>query len=159
AKRRKNEEARVTLGGLEITSGAESDEETDVHAGIVPEESPFAARILRGEPLRQHHVDTGHVEAAAGEEQGEADIEQRQRTGRDAGATDYLQRHASDKQLAVRKETAAKVTTEEVKAVVERAEHTHQDGSLFYSEIQMLRRVEDQRRVEDSEPECCENLN
>ena len=75
AKRRKNEEARVTLGGLEITGGAEPDEEADIHASVVPKESSFAARILRSEALRQHHVDAGDVEAAAGEEESEADVE------------------------------------------------------------------------------------
>ena len=77
AERREDEEARVTLGSLEITGGAEPDEEADIHAGVVPEESAFAARILRGEALRQHHVDAGDVEAAAGEEKREADVEQR----------------------------------------------------------------------------------
>src|SRR5207248_119542 len=38
AERGEDEEARVTLSGLEITSGAESDEEADVHTGVVPEE-------------------------------------------------------------------------------------------------------------------------
>ena len=75
AKRRKNEEARVTLGGLEITGGAEPDEKADIHAGVVPKESSFAARILRSEALRQHQVDAGDVEAAAGEEESEADVE------------------------------------------------------------------------------------
>src|SRR4029450_9158120 len=66
AKRRKDEEARITLGRLEITGDAESDEETDIHAGIVPEEGSFAARIFRREALREHHVDAGDVEPAAG---------------------------------------------------------------------------------------------
>src|SRR5262249_30493890 len=133
AKRRKNKEARVTLGGLEITGGAEPDEETDIHAGVVPEECAFAARIFRSEALRQHHVDASDVESAAGEEEGEADEEWRQRAGRDAGETDPLQCNASDKQLAFEKEATAEVTAEEVKAVVERAEHTHQRCSLLYS--------------------------
>ena len=159
AERREDEEARVTLGRLEITGDAEPDEEADIHAGVVPEEGSFAARVLRGEALREHHVDAGDVEAAAGEEEGEADVEQRERAGRDAGATDHLQRHAPDKQIAVRKEAAAQVTAEEVQAVVECAEHAHQRGGLFHAEMQMLRRVEDQRRVEDGEAERREDLN
>src|SRR5438477_4058329 len=64
-----------------------------------------------------------------------------------------------DKQFAVRKETAAQVTAEEVQAVVESAEHTHQRGGRFHAEMQMLRRVEDQRRVQDGEAERREDLN
>ena len=75
AERRKDEEARVTLGGLEIPGDAEPDEEADIHAGVVPEECSFAARIVRGEALRKHHVDAGDVETAAGEEKREADVE------------------------------------------------------------------------------------
>jgi hypothetical protein len=45
-----------------------------------------------------------------------------------------------------------------VQAVVERAEHAHQCGRLFHAELQMLRRVEDQRRVEDGEAERREDL-
>ena len=159
AERREDEEARVTLGRLEITGDGEPDEEADVHAGVVPEESAFAARILRGEALRQHHVDAGDVEAAAGEEKSEADVEQRERAGRDARATDHLQRHAADEQIPVRKEAPAEVTAEEVQAVVERAEHAHQRRGHFDGEMQMLRRVEDQRRVEDGEAERREDLN
>ena len=159
AERREDEEARVALGRLEVTGDAEPDEEADVHAGVIPEERSFAARILRGEALREHHVDAGDVEAAAGEEEREADVEQRERAGRDAGAADHLQRHAADEQVAVRKEAAAQVAAEEVQAVVERAEHAHQRGGLFHAEMQMLRRVEDQRRVEDGEAERREDLN
>ena len=159
AERRKDEEARVALGGLEITGGTEPDEEADIHAGVIPKKSSFATRILRGEALRQHHVDAGDVETAAGQEEGEADVEQRQRAGRDARAANHLQRHASDKQFAVRKETTTEITAEEVKAVVERAEHTHQRSSFLYSETEMLRRVEDKRRVENSETERRKDLN
>ena len=159
AERREDEEARVALGGLEIAGDAEPDEEADVHAGVVPEEGSFAARVLRGEALREHHVDASDVEAAAGEEKGEADVEQRERAGRDACAAEHLQRHAPDEQVAVRKEAAAQVTAEEVQAVVEGAEHAHQRGGLFHAEMQMLRRVEDQRRVEDGEAERREDLN
>ena len=134
AERGEDEEARVTLGRLEITGGAEPDEEADIHAGVVPEEGSFAARVLRGEALRQHHVDAGDVEAAAGEEKREPDVEHRERAGRDARAADHLHRHAPDKQIAVRKETAAEVTAEKVQAVVERAEHTHQRRGLLYAE-------------------------
>src|SRR4029077_14923376 len=101
----------------------------------------------------------GDIEAAAGEEKGKSDVEQRGRAGRYAGAADHLQRHAADKQVAVRKETAAQVTAEEVQAVVEGAEHTHQRGGLFHAKMQMLRRVEDQGRVENSEAERREDLN
>src|SRR4029453_2299755 len=38
AERREDEEARVTLGGLEVAGGAEPDEEADIHSGVVPEE-------------------------------------------------------------------------------------------------------------------------
>ena len=99
AERREDEEARVALGRLEIAGDAEPDEEADIHAGVVPEEGAFAARVLRGEALREHHVDAGDVEAAAGEEEGEADVEQRERAGRDACATDHLQRHAPTNRL------------------------------------------------------------
>ena len=159
AERREDEETRVALGRLEITGDAEPDEEADVHAGVVPEESSFAARILRGEALRQHHVDAGDVEAAAGEEKGEADIEHRERAGRDARAADHLQRHAPDEEIPVREEAAAQVTAEEVQAVVEGAEHAHQRRGHFHRELQMLRRVEDQRRVKDGEAERREDLN
>ena len=159
AERREDEEARVALGGLEVAGDAEPDEEADVHAGVVPEEGSFAARVLRGEALREHHVDAGDVEAAAGEEEREAHVEQRERAGRDACAAEHLQHHAADEQVAVRKETAAQVTAEKVQAVVEGAEHAHQRGGLLYSEMQMLRRVEDQGRVEDGEAERREDLN
>ena len=76
ADRSEDEEARVALGGLEMACDAEPDEEADVHAGVIPEKCSFAARILRGEALRQHHIDAGDVEAAAGEEEREADVEQ-----------------------------------------------------------------------------------
>ena len=159
AERREDEEARVALGRLEIAGDAEPDEEADVHAGVVPEEGSFAARVLRGEALRQHHVDAGDVEAAAGEEEGEADVEHRERAGRDARATDDLQRHAPDEEIPVREEAAAQVAAEEVQAVVEGAKHAHQRRGLFHRELQMLRRVEDQRRVEDGEAERREDLN
>src|SRR6266540_5827847 len=159
AKRGEDEKARVTLGRLEITGDAEPDEEADIHAGVVPKEGSLAARVLRGEALREHHVDASDVKTAAGKEEGEADVEQRERTGRDARAADHLHRHAPDKQFAVRKEAAAEVTAEEVQAVVEGAEYAHQRGGLLYSKIQMLRRVEYQGRVEDGEAERRENLN
>jgi hypothetical protein len=53
----------------------------------------------------------------------------------------------------------AQVTAEEVQAVVEGAEHTHQRGGLFYSEMQMFRRIENQCRIEDGEAERREDLN
>ena len=77
AEGREDEEARVALGGLEIAGDGEADEEADIHAGVVPEEGAFAARVFRGEALGEHHVDAGDVEAAAGEEKREADVEQR----------------------------------------------------------------------------------
>ena len=46
-----------------------------------------------------------------------------------------------------------------MQAVVECAEHAHQRGGRFHAEMQMLRRVEDQRRVEDGEAERREDLN
>src|SRR5205823_12384410 len=109
--------------------------------------------------LRKHHVDASDVEAAAGKEEGEADVEQRERAGGDTRAAEYQQPHAPDKQVAVRKETAAQVTPEEVQAVVECAEHAHQRGGRFHAELQVLRRVEDQGRVEDGEAERREDLN
>src|SRR2546430_5880881 len=54
---------------------------------------------------------------------------------------------------------AAEVTAEEVQAVVERAEYTHQRRSRLHAEMEVLRRVEDQRRIEDGEAERRENLN
>ena len=151
AERREDEKARVALGGLEMSGDAEPDEEADVHAGVVPEERAFAARVLRRETLREHHVNAGDVQAAAGEEEGETDVEERERAGGDTRAAEHLQRHAPDKQVAVRKEAAAQITAEEVQAVVEGAEHAHQRGGRSHAELQMLRRVEDQRRVEDGE--------
>src|SRR4029077_7057803 len=68
AKRRKDEKARIALGPLEVTGHAEPDEESDIHAGVIPEERTFAARIFWSETLRQHHVDARDVQAAAGEE-------------------------------------------------------------------------------------------
>src|SRR6202011_853272 len=123
AERREDEKAGITLGPLEVTGDGEPDEESDIHAGVVPEESAFAARVLRGETLRQHHVDAGDVQAAAGEEEGEADVEQRGGASGNASATDHLQRHAPDEEIPVREEAAAEVTAEEVQAVVESAEH------------------------------------
>ena len=46
-----------------------------------------------------------------------------------------------------------------MQAVVESAEHAHQRRGLFHRELQVLRRVEDQRRVEDGEAERREDLN
>ncbi len=158
ADRREDEEARIALGLLEITGGGEPDEESDVHAGVVPEEGSFAARIVRGKALRQHHVDAGHVQAAAGEEEGEADVEQRERAARDARATDDLERHAPDEEIPVRHEAPAEVAAEEMQAVVERAKHAHQRRGQFRRELEMLRRVEDERRVKNREPERREDL-
>ena len=158
AERRKDEEARVTLGRLEITGDAKPDEEADIHTGVIPEEGSFSAVILRGKALGQHHVDAGDVEAAAGEKEGEPDIEQRECTGRDTGTAEDLQRHAPDKQVAVRKEPAAQITAEEMQAVVEGAEHAHQRGGLFHAELQVLRRVENQRGIEDGEAERRKDL-
>ena len=45
-----------------------------------------------------------------------------------------------------------------MQTVVEGAEHTHQRGGLFHAELQMLRRVKDQRRVKNSEAERRKNL-
>src|SRR5206468_4227923 len=151
--------ARVTFGGLEVAGDAEPDEEADIHASIVPEERSFAARVIRGEALREHHVDASNVQATAGKEESEADVEKRERAGGNAGAAEDLQPHAADKQVAIRKETAAQVAAEEVQAVVECAEHAHQRGGRFHAEMQVLRRVEDQGRVEDGEAERREDLN
>ena len=46
-----------------------------------------------------------------------------------------------------------------MQAVVKCAEHAHQRGGRFHAELQMLRRVEDQGRVEDGETERREDLN
>src|SRR5207253_6798984 len=72
---------------------------SDLHAGVIPEERSFATRVLRGKALREHHVDAGDVHAAAGKEEGETDVEQRERAHRNAPATDDLQRHAPDEQI------------------------------------------------------------
>ena len=159
AERRENEEARIALGGLEVAGDTEPDEEADVHAGVVPEECSLASRVLRGEALREHHVDARDVEAATAEKEGEAEVEQRERAGRDACAAKHLQRHAADEQVAVRKEAAAQVAAKEVQAIVEGAEHIHKRGGLFYTEMQMLRRVEDQRRAENGKTEGREDPN
>src|SRR5439155_17088601 len=159
AERSENEEARVALGRLEIPGSAEPDEEANIHARVVPEEGSLAARVLRGEALREHHVDASDVEAAAGKKEGEADVEQCERAGGDTRAAADLQRHAPDEQVAVRKEAAAQIAAEEVQAVIECAEHAHQCGGLFHAEMQVLRRVEYERRVEDGEAERREDLN
>ncbi len=142
-----------------MASDAEPDEEADVHAGVIPEKSAFAARIFRGEALRKHHVDAGDVEAAAGKEERQADVEKRECAGGDASAAEHLQRHAPDEKVAVRKKTAAQVTAEKVQPVIEGAEHTHQRGGLFHAELQMFRGIEDKGRVEDGEAERRKNLN
>src|SRR5438128_296108 len=142
-----------------MAGDAESDKEADVHARVIPEERSFPARILRGEALRQHHVDASHVEAAASEEKCEADVEQSERAAGNASATDDLERHASYEEVAIRKKAPAEIATEEVQAVIESAEHAHQRGRFLHPEMQMLRRVEDQRRVEDGEPERGKYLN
>ena len=46
-----------------------------------------------------------------------------------------------------------------MQAVVEGAEHAHQRRRHFHRELQMLRRVEDQRRVKDGEAEGRKDLN
>src|SRR5947199_10449154 len=61
--------------------------------------------------------------------------------------------------MPVRQEAAAQVTAEEVQAVVESAEHAHQRSGHFHRELEMLRRVEDQRRVKNGEAERSEDLN
>src|SRR4051812_16732965 len=104
-----------------MARNAEPDKKPDIHAGVIPEKCAFATRILRGEPLRQHHVDAGDIETTAGEEKGETDVEQYEGTGGDAGAPEPLECHASNKQIAVRQETAAQITAEQVQAVVEGA--------------------------------------
>src|SRR5262249_32650543 len=48
---------------------------------------------------------------------------------------------------------------EEMQPVVERAKHAHQRCGLLYSETEMLRRIQDQRRIKDSEPQRREDLN
>src|SRR5262249_2073959 len=152
-------ETRIALSGLEMAGGAKPDEEADVHTGVVPEKGSFATRILRREALRKHHVDTRDVEPAAGKEEGETDVKQRERAGRDEGTADHLEDHAPDEQVAVRKEPATQITAEEMQTVVKSAEHAHQRGGLLYSEIQMLGRVEDEGRVEDGEAERRKDLN
>ena len=159
AERSEDEEARVALGTLEVAGDGEPDKEADVHAGVVPEEGSFAARVLRGKTLREHHVDAGDVETAAGKEKSKADVEQRERADSNAGAADNLQHHAPDEEVAVRKEPAPQVAAEEVQAVVEGAEHAHQRGGRFHGELEVLRGVEDQRRVEDGEAERTKDLN
>ena len=89
----------------------------------------------------------------------EAHVEHRERAGRDARATDDLQRHAADEQIPVGQEAPAEIAAEQVQAVVESAEHAHQHRGRFHAEMQMLRRVEDQRRVKDGEAERREDLN
>src|SRR6202022_4013704 len=72
---------------------------------------------------------------------------------------DDLQCHASDEEIPVREKAPAEVTAEEVQAVVERAEHAHQRRGHFHRQLQMLRRVENQRRVKDGEAERRKDLN
>lgn len=50
----------------------EPDEQPDVHAGVIPEERRLALWILGRETLGEHHVDAGHVQPAAGEEERES---------------------------------------------------------------------------------------
>src|SRR5256714_2292004 len=122
AERRENKEVRVTLGRLKITGNGEPDEESDVHAGVIPEKSSFTSRVVRSEPLGQHHIYAGNIEPAPGQKKSEADIKERECAGGDAATADYLQCHAADEEIAIRKETAAEITTEEVQAVIESAE-------------------------------------
>ena len=98
------------------------------------------------------------VTGAGSEEKSKTNVEQRQRAGRDAGATDDLERHAPDEQIPVRKEAAAQVTAEEMQAVIESAKHAHQRRGRFHRELEMLRRVENQRRVKDGEPQRRKDL-
>ena len=158
AERREDERGRVALGFLEITGRREPDEKADVHAGVVPEKRALAPRIVRGEALGEHHVDARHVEPAAGEKQGEPDVEERRCAARDAAQPNDLQRHAADEKVAVGKKAPAEVAAEEVQPVVERAEDAHERRRLLRAELQVLRRVEHQRRVEHRETERRENL-
>src|SRR5205085_8566722 len=96
---------------------------------------------------------------AAGEKKREADVEQSQGAGRDARASDHLQRHSADEQVAIGKKAAAEITAEQVQSVIERAEHAHQRRRQFGVQLQMFRRIENQRRIENSEPERGKDLN
>ncbi len=69
------------------------------------------------------------------------------------------ERHAADEEIPVREEAAAQVAAEEVQAVVEGAKHAHQRRGHFHRELQMLRRVENQRRVKNGEAERRKDLN
>src|SRR5205823_13458305 len=64
------------------------------------------------------------VEAAAGKEEGEADVEQRECAGGDTCTADHLHRHAPDKQFAVQ--------------MIRSEEHTSELQSLAYLVCRLL---------------------
>ncbi len=138
---RENEQAGVALGQLVVAGNRETDEETQVHARVVPQESRFAAVVLRFETLGQHHVQAGDVQAAAGQKQRQSPIEQSGRAAGGQRGAKYLQHHAADEQVAIAQETAAEVTAEQMQTVVERTEHAHQDGGVSCRKIQVSRRI------------------
>ena len=100
----------------------------------------------------------GRKTPASGKEKGEADIEQRERADRDAGAADDLKRHAPDKEIPIRKKTPTEIPTKEMQPVIERPEHPHQRRRLLHPQLQMLRRVKNQRRIKNRKPQRREDL-
>jgi hypothetical protein len=158
ADRREQEEARIAFRQLVMACHRETHEETDVHAGVVPEEGALATQVGRREALRQHHVDAGDVEAAAREEQREAKVHRIDGADRHRAATQYLQHHAAHEEVAIAEEAAAEVAAEQVQAVIEGAEYAHDRGRFLRREMQVTGRVQDQCRVEDREAERGEDL-
>lgn len=68
AQRGEQEQRAVVFRQLEIPGDGKTDEEPEVHTGVVPQERRFAPIIVRLETLGEHHIDAGNVEAAAGQE-------------------------------------------------------------------------------------------
>jgi hypothetical protein len=148
ADRGEDEKAGVALCQLVVARHREPDEEAHIHSGVVPEESAFAPDVGGREALGEHHVDAGHVQAAAGQEQRQPPVQQLDRSGGDAAAPDHLQRHATDEQVPVAQEAAPEVAAEQVQAVVECAEHAHDGRRLARRKVEVTRRVQHQRGLQ-----------
>ncbi len=152
-------EQRPPAARLVVEPGdQDADEEADVHARVVPQERAFAARVVRRETLREHHVDAGHVQPAAGQEKGQPPVQKRAAARGDQAAAQHLQRHAADEQVAVAEEASAQIAPEQVQPIVEGAEQAHQRQRQVVAEMQVLGRVEHQRGLQHGIAERRERL-
>ena len=77
----------------------------------------------------------------------------------ETGAPDHLEHHAADKEIPVREKPPAEIAAEQVQAVIESAKHAHQGRGHFHRQLEMLRRVKDERRIKNREAERREDLN